>query len=265
MASKIEKDRALYEKLNLSDPKDRITAVKLVAASYHDSGKIEGITSLDSSALSCEFCKTMRENAQHNSAIVCGDCYAAALARFRVNMEQRHRLNQDILSDTLFEIDELANIPFNTIYNRFNSDGDIENTIQARNYLRIAKANSNKHFALWFKNLPAVKAARELEGKPENVIFIYSSCMIGFSSERIMEMFPWIDYVFTVYPDHDSTNKAIAAGACECNGRKCFDCGYKCYNGSWPIHSNIAEYLRGIGKEKRKALVALCNKYSSSK
>lgn len=53
----------------------------------------------------------------------------------------------------------------------------------------------------------------------------------------------WIDYSFTVYRPSE-LKAALNAGAGICNGRKCRDCGYKCYNKGHE-GANIAEKLRG--------------------
>jgi hypothetical protein len=52
------------------------------------------------------------------------------------------------------------------------------------------------------------------------------------------------DYTFTVYLTEESCEKAIKNGAAPCNGKKCMDCGYACYNRTWAIGSDIAEVYR---------------------
>jgi len=240
---------------------ENITAVQrrellsIYSVAYHDSGKIEGIASLDGTATHCSFCKAMQAAAEMDKTIVCGGCYALAMESYRTNVTNRNYIRQLIMSKVEFTVDELSTLNIPSRFVRFNSDGDLENTTQAINYLRIAKAHSWTKAALWTKNLPALKTAIEKEGKPENMIIIYSSCRLNESRVDLFEKYPWIDYVFTVYVDKKSTAAAIENGANECNGKKCMDCGFKCYNGTWKKHTNIAEYLRGVNPQKRAELL----------
>ena len=69
----------------------------------------------------------------------------------------------------------------------------------------------------------------------------------------------YFDVTFTVYPDRKTTEAAIAAGAMECNGKKCAECGYMCYRADgWTAGTDIAELLRGVNAADRKALVQAC-------
>ena len=72
-----------------------------------------------------------------------------------------------------------------------------------------------------------------------------------------VELAKYFDFVFTVYLTKEDTEKAIADGAGECNGKKCKLCGYKCYFNSWNS-KNVAEYLRipGVKDEKRKEMLS---------
>ena len=116
--------------------------------------------------------------------------------------------------------------------------------------LRFAFAHPVTRIAYWAKNVPAVVAACREIGKPANLILVQSSIFIN----QPAPLAPFFDYVFTVYADQASLAKAVAAGACECNGKKCKDCGNKCYLGTWPAGANIAEYLR-VGKADRAKII----------
>lgn len=223
---------------------DRLELLNIVNVAFHDSGKIEGIYSVDSSA-SCEFCQKMIAAAVDNVLMICGACYAAADA-WKEAAWRRHKLNALILSTVLFTVDELATLPIGLMC-RYNEDGDTINIIMARNYLRNAAAHPTTNFGYWFKNAPAVAAGLNAEGYntrdelPANVRFIHSSALIGFPANPM-----WFDdAVFTVYPDDETTAAAIVSGAHECNGRRCRACGFTCYlmeRRPEPLH--IAELLR---------------------
>ena len=122
---------------------------------------------------------------------------------------------------------------------RINSSGDIANLIHARNMIRYAKAHPFAHVTIWSKNYPVMQKAFEIEGKPNNMIYVASSIRIN---EKIA-LPAFADYTFTVYTK-DKIAEAIANGSMTCNGAKCRDCGFKCYYGTWPKGSDIAEVLR---------------------
>ena len=227
---------------------DRRALLALVNVAYHDSGKIEGCYSVDGSA-SCDFCQKMISAAADNVLIICGACYAAADA-WKEAAWRRHCLNARILSTMLFTAEELTlldvpNIPWTRV--RFNEDGDTVNETHARNLLRIAATRPAANFGYWYKNAPAVEAGLHAEGihcradLPKNVRFIHSSLLIGFQARAC-----WFDdATFTVYPDAETTAEAIAAGAHECNGKRCRACGYFCYlQRRQETAVNIAEVLR---------------------
>lgn len=228
---------------------ERMQLLTIYQSSYHNSGKIEGVVSFDSSAHNCKFCGAMREKAKNNPAHICNYCYDYSQEEYKINSWNRHSLNMLIMSTIDFTEEELAIIPAGLI-DRINSSGDIPNTIYARNMIRIAKVNKNGRFAFWAKNEYALVTATDQLGKPENAIYIRSSEIIG----RPAELPKYFNYVFTVYPDKESCEKAIAAGAAECNGKKCKECGYKCYFGTHKNH-NIAELLRGVSSDDRKSIM----------
>lgn len=259
MASKFLRDNAIVSEIierGEFTQADKTTLLQILQVSYHDSGKIEGLSSIDGSAVNCEFCKGMQTAAETDPTIVCGGCYAKALDEYRVSAEARHWLNQRILSAVLFTVEELRNVYAPSLRVRFNSDGDFSGSVQAINSVRFCKAHPENRIAIWTKNLPAIRTAIEQEGKPANLKIVYSSCRLEEARVDLFELYPWIDYVFTVYATKEATKEAIANGANECNGRKCRECGFRCYDGTWQIHTNIAEYLRGVSKVKRAELVA---------
>ena len=230
---------------------ERLELLHIYQASYHDGGKIEGCTSCDASAHGCEFCAKMRAAAAHDKTIICGYCYDYSQEEYRPEVLQRHSLNLRIMKTVLFTVEELAALPLFTV-TRINSSGDIDNTTQARNMLRIAKAHPHTPVAIWTKNVPAMAAALDAEGKPANVTLIRSSIRIN----QPDELPPRFDYTFTCYATKADLATALALGAAECNGKKCRECGYKCY---YRAHTgtDIAEYLRCSKADRAKIVKAL--------
>ena len=201
---------------------DRLVLISIYQSAYHTSGKIEGVTSYDSSATNCAFCKAMQEKAKGNPAHICNYCYDKNQEKYKINSLNRHSLNMLIIMTIDFDIEELAIIPAG-ILNRIDSAGDIPNKTYARNMIKIAKINNVGCFAFWAKNTLALISATDELGKPENAVYIRSSEIIG----RPAELPKYFNYVFTVYPDKKSCEEAIKNGAAECNGKKCMECGYK--------------------------------------
>lgn len=231
---------------------DKMQLLSIYNISYHSSGKIEGIFSLDSTATNCLFCDSMRNVAKNNQAHICGMCYDFAQEQYKVQALNRHSLNLMIMSTVEFSVEELATLTAGELV-RINSSGDIENIIHAKNMIKYAISHPFSSVALWAKNtVPVISACDEL-GKPKNITLIQSSCIIG----NIPKKAKYFDYVFVVYANKNSIEKAINSGACECNGKKCRECGFKCYKKLWPCDSVIAEYLRGIDASKRKTISEL--------
>lgn len=231
---------------------DRLQLLFIYQTAYHKDGKIEGAFSFDSSATNCSFCKAMRAKAEKDQRHICNYCYDKKNENYRIESMNRHTLNMVIMMFVEFEPDELSIIPAGLI-NRIDSAGDIPNKTYARNMIKIAFINNNGKFAFWAKHEHALIAATDELGKPENAIYVKSSEIIGTPAA----LPKYFDYVFTVYPDEKSTRKAIEKGAAECNGKKCMECGWKCYYGTHTA-TNIAETLQGVNAKIRKQLIALC-------
>lgn len=230
---------------------ERAELLSIYAPAFHTDGKIEDITSCDSSCNGCQFCQRMLEAAREDIRIICGLCYDEAQEKYKLHSRNRHSLNMLIMSKVEFTEEELARLPLTGIV-RINSSGDTPNATYARNMLRIAFAHDGCKVGYWAKHTaPIVQACDEL-GKPNNLRLIQSSIFIG----KPAKLARYFDNSFTVYPDEDTCSVAIANGASPCNGMKCKACGFKCYTGE---HDgvDIAEVLRGANKELRKKIINL--------
>lgn len=216
--------------------RERLTLIRVYRAAFHTEHKIAGATSLDSSCHGCEFCQKMRQAAEDDITIICAFCYDHKYESYRVNVENRHKLNMLIMSTVEFEEDELALIPVTQI-TRINSSGDIVNEIHARNMIKVCLMNPFVNFGFWAKHtLPVIKACDSL-GKPENCVLIQSSIYIG----KAAKLQRYFDYTFTVYATEEDLQEALRQGGVECNGKMCADCGWNCYFGRWAKGSNICE------------------------
>ena len=234
---------------------DRFMLLQIYNVAYHDSGKIEGISSLDSSSTNCGFCEMMRETAKNNPLHICGYCYDYAQEHDYkgINVLNRHSLNLLIMSTIEFTREELATLPGTQLI-RINSSGDTQNFIYACNMINYIWAHPYTKTAYWAKNVIPVIQACDKYGKPKNVKLVQSSPIIGHTAK----LAKYFDYVFTVYVTKEDVKKAVENGAMECNGKKCADCGYKCYLGLWENGANIAEFLR-IKKADRESIIKYRN------
>ena len=248
-AGKLEKDletvKTIFSKgIDNLDTVDRVALLGVYKAAYHESGKIKGVTSYDSTATNCRFCQQIRQANAGNSLCICNGCYDYAQEQYRIEVLNRHTLNMLIMMHVEFTVEELRILPATAI-DRVNSSGDTPNETYARNMIKLCYAFPYAHFGYWAKNTRPVIAACDALGKPENLVLVQSSCFIGVPAKKQR----YFDYVFTVYPDKETTEAAIAAGASACNGKQCEKCGYKCYYGKHESE-NIAEVLRGVSKKE---------------
>lgn len=236
---------------------DKLKLLSVYNVAFHGSGKIEDILSLDSSAHNCEFCKKMREAAANNPLHICGMCYdfLQEISFKGRPVRNRHSLNLLIMSKVEFTIEELKTLHGTQIV-RINSSGDTENKIYAENMIKYVYGHEYTNTAYWAKNTLPIIAACDKYGKPKNLILVQSSPIIGKPSK----LAKYFDYVFTVYLTKEDIEKAVNNGACECNGKKCKLCGFKCYLGTWAKGSNIAEFLR-VNEKERKRLVAFMKQF----
>ena len=247
---KIEKDalaiKAILDKgiENLTHA-DRLALLRIYNVAYHESGKIENIFSLDSTAHNCEFCAKMRKYAETHADCICAYCYDISQEKYKIASLARHTLNLIIMANVEFTVEELATLPGSGDI-RVNSSGDAPNITYAENMIKYALAHSFANVAIWSKNAFAYIKACKKYGKPENVTLIYSSPFMN----KIVPLPMFFDLLFVVFTSPEEIEKALANGAGECNGKKCMNCGNKCYNKAW-IKSNvkvIAEIVRGMKK-----------------
>ena len=222
---------------------DFLVMMAIMQTPYHDSGKIEGLQSYDSSASACSFCASMLKAAEANDRIICGHCYDKAQEERWHNVKLRHGLQLEMIATVLIPHRYLALLDIYTEFFRFNSSGDVENSIQVANYYRMAKTHPETSCRLWSKNKAAVKYAKLLEPKPANCKNIYSVCEIDGHCEELPEDF---DFYFVVASTPEKVAEYLAKGLNECNGKRCRACKFKCYDdkNGWKTGTGIVEILR---------------------
>lgn len=150
----------------------------------------------------------------------CYGCYSQKAMKRYKTASVRFQKNTDALSKVL--IPEIALPRVNASTFRFNAHGEIENNIHAVNLFRIAKKNPRTQFSLWTHDPKFIQHAIKKEGKPSNLILIYSSQKLN-KADRKPKNF---DKVFTVYTKDHAKNNHIDIN---CGAKKCWDC-MKCYD-----------------------------------
>lgn len=205
----------------------------------HDSEhKLAGIQSLSTSVLENPICQARRKV----KGSVCEKCYAAHLVAYRKNLNNCLIRNYKILTDHLLDKREAASCQFMTALGRIESFGDVSCVTHARNYIRIERANPQTRFVIFSKNLEIYHEAFELEGKPRNTTFVYSSPNVNEIAEIPAKYEDMVDHVFTV---HDKAHYTEYRGTpSECNRLRCLKC-QKCWKRTSKKNPrNINEELR---------------------
>lgn len=192
---------------------------------YNHTGKMAGMYSLSTSCTLNKYCLERAKNPDS----ICADCFAQSMfcnPWYKWAL-RRCEHNTKVLTESILDADDLPLINAHSF--RFESFGDLQNTVQVINYFNICNLNPRVMFALWTKNpFIIANAIREGYAKPDNLIIIYSSPIKNkaVSLEKIKAVFPFIDKVFTVWSTED---KAAAAGVkINCGARACMKC-LRCY------------------------------------
>lgn len=184
--------------------------------------KMDRIDSISTSALCNVNCALRAKNPDY----VCNKCFARTMLKKYPSLQKKCKRNT--LFYTNYELSK-KDIPLiNATCFRFESFGELFNTLQVKNYFTIARANKQTTFALWTKQ-PEIIAAAMKEyriRKPGNMIIISSQYDInGINATVYKKHYRFIDKVFSVYTKDFARENGVTIN---CNG-KCVDC-MKCYN-----------------------------------
>ena len=175
-------------------------------------GKLKGISAINTNTLTNEFCQKMHSSSPQ---CICTDCYSFAMLQgSRKNCQPAWQLNSDILSSDLLGYP----LPqFNSLYVRFDGHGELINETHFINYLLIAEHNPKTTFTLFTKRHKLVKRVLETREKPQNLILVYSNPIV----DRITEKKPrYFSKVFNTTTEKSTRDN--------CTGRKCTEC-LACY------------------------------------
>ena len=179
------------------------------------SGKMEGIPALNTDTTTNKFCIARSKD----ETSICSKCYSwNMLKTFRKNAVPRFKMNSDILSSRVLDMNELVRPKTNNV--RFNGHGEIINTNHVQNIVNYALFYPQVTFTLWSKKKALIQSFFNEHDKPVNLILIYSNEIVGTVYKSVPKHF---DKVFNVVSHENNENYKI-----NCSG-KCIDC-MMCYS-----------------------------------
>lgn len=206
---------------------DELKAYIIYAITEHD-GKLEDVYSISTNRNENRNC----ENLQKIAGSICEHCYVTDYA-YRTSLMKKLQKNQYVFTTYKLTENDIPFLPYEFI--RFESFGDLNNTIQVWNYCMIAKVNKHAHCALWSKIPQIIKTAFKFYGniKPENMRMVYSYLFMN--ADKIGDMnafkafinreYPFIDKVFIVYDYTFAFENNVTINC----ARKCNSCRNSCY------------------------------------
>ena len=205
-------------------------------------GKMETMISLSTSCQENNFCKAYRKNKN----FICKDCYAWKELNAYSTVRNKAKFSTLILCNV-----ELlpCDIPMvNNRYFRFEAFGDLQTTIQFKNYNLFCIVNDFINCTLWTKNPFIIEnALKEFNIViPENFKIIYSipeldRKLTAAEKKAIIEKYPFIWYFFAVYSEN-GMRKVEYGYICK---MKCSECNYFCYKHEAPQGTLIQEVKKG--------------------
>ena len=166
------------------------------------SGKLAGIQSINTPTSTNPFCQSMQKTDS-----VCKSCYAQRYEKIRPNIVTAFERNLFLSERELLPL-EIPTISDDIA--RFASSGELINMMHFINLLRIALANPRTVFTLWTKRYRIVQRVLKHMDKPDNLILIYSSPVVG----KVSALPKGFDKVFTAFAKDTDTADINCHGAC---------------------------------------------------
>ena len=191
---------------------------------FEHEAKMNGIISLSTYVGKNRFCQARCNNCDN---AICKYCYADSLTQQRQGLKNKLIRMHAILTNIALTADDIPVIDSELYpYFRFESFGDINNTIQINNYNLIAAMNPDINFTLWSKN-PGI-----IQNAINNGMVLSVNLVIGLSSLYLnkpeldkAQKYSFIRFLFTVYDnDYIREHNVII----NCGARHCISCGI-CY------------------------------------
>lgn len=197
--------------------------------------KTAGLLSIDTSCIVTCSTNTMRLNPE----CICYYCFSESQQECYITM--RDKLIRNAYLYCFHDIPADAFPLLNTLYFRFECFGDLMNSQQLKNYLKMIRKNPRTTFTEWTKKPWIMSHVFKTESKPENMIVVLSAPKINdtMTYEQARAAWPFIDKLFTVY-----TKEYAAANNIEinCGMNICMNCR-RCYE----LNNNV-KHIKEIKK-----------------
>ena len=200
-------------------------------------GKLEGFKSISTSPDN-KYC-ALRAKCEK---CICNKCFSKESEKYKHAFFEHLRSNKELITSHILTDSELPII--NDSFYRLESHGDTSNETDAINKCNICRKNPNTTFALWTKNPWLYKSVFEKYGKPQNMIFVLSSCFYNMAANP--KMYPFVDVVFTVYTKNYALEHDVKIN---CGINKCIHC-LKCYTANREKYGVI--YINEILKQESR-------------
>lgn len=191
---------------------------------FNHDAKMSGVISMSTYVGNNKYCVARCNNC--NGAI-CQYCYAAALTGQRYYLKMKLIRIMAILTSVELSISDIPVINSELYpFFRFESFGDLNNTLQFKNYNLIAAVNTGINFTIWTKN-PGIIQRCINDGLQlaNNLIIGLSSLYLNTPEIEKAKKYSFIRFLFTVYDDQYIKEHNIVIN---CGARHCLSCGI-CY------------------------------------
>lgn len=191
---------------------------------YSHEAKMEGIISLSTYVGHNKYCIARCNNCDN---AICKYCYANSLTNQRYYLKTRlirvHAIFTNIALDAL-DIPAIDASVYQ--YFRFESFGDLNNTLQFDNYNLFCKCNSRVSFTLWTKNPGIIqRAINNGTVLADNLVIGLSSLYLNKPEIDKAKKYSFVRFLFTVYDDNYIKEHNIFIN---CGAKHCITCGI-CY------------------------------------
>jgi hypothetical protein len=185
------------------------------------SGKMTGIQSINTPTTGNTFCQAMQK-----TNTICKSCYAQRYEKMRPSLVNATIRNL-FLAERYLELGEIPRFSEEIV--RYHSYGELINQIHFTNFMWIAAANPHTIFTLWTKRYGIVHRALKGRGKPDNLILIYSSPIVG----KVSALPKHFNKVFTTFARGSDMTDINCHGSCN-TCRLCYS-----HNDTTHIHEII--------------------------
>lgn len=189
----------------------------------HDA-KMQGVISMSTYVGHNKYCLARCNNCDN---AICKYCYAASLTNQRYHLKMKLIRIMAIFTNIELQPGDIPVLDSELYpFFRFESFGDLNNTLQFQNYNLFARVNSGVNFTIWTKNPGIIQACIN------NGLLLSDNLIIGLSSLYLntpeldkAKKYSFIRFLFTVYDDDFIAKHNIVIN---CGAKHCITCGI-CY------------------------------------